>query len=265
MTVTPIVLALSVLASSVPQEIPSARFERARLSPPSLLEVSPDLAAAAPLVPAATTAPATPRSPADAESSGLTWKQIAHRVGGALVGGWLGYVGAQVVRSDWDKETNGTFRDQRFSWAAAGAVVGVLGSHLFRSTGSPGQRPSRVGDAPKMGSYLGTEEIRDSKARNAYELIYNLRMHWLVTRGANSVAESPRGEAHGDFVINVVPGRDKILVYLDDVHVGGVESMREVSADLLTSARFLDAREATLRYGGGHAHGAILLSTEVSP
>lgn len=265
MTVTPILLALSVLATSGPQEIPASRFDHARLATASLLDLTPDRTEATALT-GGSAAASRPAAPVAGESAGLTWKQIAHRVGGAVVGGWLGYVGAQVVRSDWDKETNGSFRDQRFSWAAAGAVVGVLGSALFRSTASPRDRPLAVTEStPRAGSYLGLAEIRESQARTAYELIYNQRMHWLVTRGANSVAESPRGEARGDFQISVMPGRDKIIVYMDDVRIGGVEDMREITADILTSARFLDTREATLRYGGGHAHGAILLSTEVSP
>ena len=256
---TTILLALSALSLAVPQEIAPSRFDPARLAP------SGSAVEAATLSPYGDAAAVAGTAYGDeTRQGGLTWTQIAHRVGGALVGGWLGYVGAQVVRSDWDKETNGSFRHQRYSWAAAGAVVGVVGSHLLRGTRAPRPGP-RVVESVSRGSRLGTEEIRSSQARTAYELIYNQRMQWLVTRGANSVAETARGEARGDFQIEVTPGRDKIIVYLDDVRLGGVDEMREIPADFLTSARFLDAREATLRYGGGHAHGAILLSTAVSP
>lgn len=255
---TTILLALSTLALAVPQEIAPSRFDDARITATSLVVEDAPVPASEGEGSAASAA-----LPHEAPGGGLTWKQIAHRVGGALVGGWLGYVGAQVVRSDWDKKTNGSFRHQRYSWAAAGAVVGVVGSHLLRGTQAP--RPGGpVVPTAARGAHLGSEEIRSSQARTAYELIYNLRMQWLVTRGANSVAESARGEAKGDFVIKVTPGREKIIVYMDDVRLGGVNEMREIPADFLTWARFLNAQEATLRYGGGHAHGAIQLSTSVS-
>ncbi|HUG41658.1 MAG TPA: hypothetical protein VMM12_14310 [Longimicrobiales bacterium] len=262
MTTPPLVLALSVLASSLPQELPAPRFDGARLVPASLLELNPDRIPTAPLALDPSPAPAVPGA-ADARGRGLTWMQIAHRVGGALVGGWIGYVGAQVVRSDWDKQTNGTFHYQRYSWAAAGAVVGFVGSHVIRGTRSPRTAGPRLEVEPRDGSYLSMEEILSANVGSAYDLIYNARMHWLITRGANSVAEIAHGESHGDFVVTVTPGRDKIIVYMDDVRIGGVQDMHEIPADLLTSARFLNAREATLRFGGGHAHGVILLSTAV--
>lgn len=261
MAVIPILLVTSMLAAPAAQEAPTPRFDQSRFTP-SLLEQSAPSERLAPI--ALTTSAISSSADADVEEerNGLTWSALAHRLGGALVGGWLGYVSAQVVKSDWDKESNSSFRDQRSTWAAAGAVVGVLSSHLFGTSRAPVRRP-RVEAPPRDGSYLGEAEIRESQATNAYELIYNTRMQWLVTRGVNSVAESPRGQATGDFQIRVAPGRDKIIAYLDGIRLGGVEAMRDISTDVLTSARFLDTREATLRFGGGHAHGAILLSSEV--
>lgn len=261
MTGTPILLVLGMLAATAPQEAPAPRFDQSRFTPPLLEQPVPSERIQPPTV--GTSVDATSSGPAaDRKREGLTWGALAHRLGGALVGGWLGYVSAQVVRSDWDKESNSSFRDQRSTWAAAGAVVGVVSSHLFGTTRAPA-RPARAEAPPRDGSYLGEAEIRESQATNAYELIYNTRMQWLVTRGVNSVAESPRGQATGDFQIRVTPGRDKIITYLDGVRLGGIEDMRDIPANVLTSARFLDTREATLRFGGGHAHGAILLSSEV--
>lgn len=258
MTATGLLLAASMMAA-MPQQADPPRFSEARFTPaPLKIDDTPP-------APVTATAPAGLESEptAASEREPLTWRSFLHRVGGALVGGWVGYVGAQVAKSDWDKKSNGSLSEQRSTWAAAGAVLGVFGSRLIGNTRAPNAtviRPER----PKSGPfYLAEAEIRDSGARDAHELIYNTRMHWLVTRGANSVAEIARGEAEGDFVINVTPGRDKIIVYMDDVRLGGVDTLRDVPVDGLTSARFFDAREATLRYGTGHAHGAILLSTSV--
>jgi hypothetical protein len=263
----PILLALSLLTASAPQEAQTPRFESARFTPATILEEpAPPRAVTsviAPSEPATTRLEAVGAEASNEKDEGLTWGSLAHHLGGALVGGWLGYVGAQVVKSDWDKKTNSSFRDQRSTWAAAGAVVGVISSTFFGTTRSPSKMDIPMTPGPSDGSYIGEAEIRESQARDAYELIYNTRMQWLVTRGVNSVAESPRGQGSGDFNIRVTPGRETIIVYMDDIRLGGVEEMRDISTDVLTSAQFLDTRQATLRYGGGHAHGAILLSTEV--
>jgi hypothetical protein len=192
----------------------------------------------------------------------VSWSKVAHRVGGALIGGWLGYVGAQVVRSDWAKESNGSFRSQRSIWAAVGAVVGVAGSHAIGQTVAPILVPDRVGKFPREQREITTAELREAGNMSAFEVVQRLRPRWLVPRGTQSVSETPRGWGVGRRVV-IVPGNEQIIVYLDDVRLGGVAAMRDVASDALTAIRFLNAREATYRYGMGHSHGAIVLSAAV--
>jgi hypothetical protein len=191
----------------------------------------------------------------------FSWSDVAHTVGGALVGGWLGYVGSQVVHSDWDKEANGAFRSQRSLWSAAGALLGIAGSQALGGTAPAAvvtERPT-IDGARRV---ITEQEIRESSAGNAYDLVAVLRPEWLVTRGTHSVSETARGEGAGR-QLRARPGAPKLIVYLEDVRLGDVDRMRSVVAESLTRVRFLDSREATLRYGMGHTHGAILLSTGV--
>lgn len=210
------------------------------------------------------------QTPGDDDSGGISFREIAHTIGGALVGGWLGYVGAQVVRSDWDKEINGSFTDQRTAWVAGGALVGILGSRLIGSTTSP--RPGSLEMEPsrrdRNQNEIRFEAIRSSGLQNAYDLIHSLRREWLIPRGVNSWAETPQGTAEGfgaTYEADIKPGRDMIIVYVDDIRLGGVQEMEEIPTDILTRAEFIDSRRATYLYGSGHAHGVIRLSTEMPP
>jgi hypothetical protein len=195
--------------------------------------------------------------------SGMSWARLAHRVGGALVGSWLGYVGAQVVQSDWGKEENGDFRSQRSMWAVVGALAGVVGSHVVGRTEAPVMVPDRLDHFAREQREITTEELREAGNQTAYDVVQRLRPRWLVTRGTHSLSEAPRGWGAGRQVV-IIPGNDKIKVYLDAVRLGGVAEMRKVASDGLTSIRFLNPRDATLRYGTGHTHGAILLSAVVA-
>lgn len=194
-----------------------------------------------------------------------SWKGLAHALGGGLVGGWVGFIGSQLSLSDWDKEYNGELRGERLTWTAAGVVAGVLGSRLLvPETKPPVDGPTPFADEPLQGRTITTAEIREAAVTTAYELIHSLHREWLVPRGTNSFSETALGRADSSG-IRVRPGRPKVQVYLNDIHIGGPGAMHEIPADWLTGAEFLGAREATYRYGMGHTHGAIRLSTAVSP
>lgn len=192
----------------------------------------------------------------------VSWSTVAHRLGGALVGSWVGYVGAQVVQSDWAKESNGGFRGQRSMWVVAGALAGVVGSHVVGKTAVPVMVPERLDHFSREQREISTEELREAGNQSAYDVVQRVRPRWLMTRGTHSLSEAPRGWGVGRQVV-VIPGNDKIKVYLDGVRLGGVDAMRRVASDGLTSIQFLTARDATQRYGTGHTHGAILLSAVV--
>lgn len=92
-------------------------------------------------------------------------------------------------------------------------------------------------------------EIRTSAYQNALEIVRNLRPRMLIPRGAGPDA-SGLGAAS-------IP----IVVYQDDVRLGEVSSLINIPADRVTEIRFINARDATTRYGTGHSSGVILVTT----
>lgn len=265
-------LTLGVSAAAVgAQEIADSRAEIPRFRAPPVFERVEPLSSQTTEPTDRPAAWITARERADAEAPAgtesregavsFTWRGLAHTIGGALVGGWLGFVGSQVVKGDWEKDSNGSLRNHRTLLTAAGALAGVVGSRLIGHTRPP-RDAIRPGPRQRSDRLLTREEIAESEARDAYELISGRRPQWLVERGVHSHTEADQGYGRSE-EFRVKPGADKIMVYLDDIRVGGVPELKQFSTNLLTSARFLDAREATYRYGSGHTHGAIVLSTGV--
>ncbi len=80
----------------------------------------------------------------------------------------------------------------------------------------------------------------------AWDMIAHLRPEFLRTRGALS----PR---------NPVPVRAE--VYVDNMHFGNLESLKTLSAEQIVRVEYLNAGDATTRFGTGHMGGAILIQT----
>ena len=78
------------------------------------------------------------------------------------------------------------------------------------------------------------------------DAVRQLRPHWLRTRGPTSLRN---------------PGRSAIVVYVDDVRLGGVEYLETLRAASVASMEYLDGSEASVRFGTGHEGGAILVRT----
>ncbi len=107
------------------------------------------------------------------------------------------------------------------------------------------------------------EEIRQTSAANAYELVQTLRPQWLRVRGTQNLPAKldPRGTGQG---VGEALGQE-LVVYLDNARIGGRSALREIP---LTSVQYLqrfDAAAANYRWGAGHTHGAILVSTQPLP
>jgi hypothetical protein len=129
----------------------------------------------------------------------------------------------------------------RLSRLAALALMLGVAAACASSTQGPrtsGRRDARV---------LGAEEIRTSSASNMYDVIRSQRPEWLIKRGQTSI------NLEGD-----------IVVYVDNVALGGPESLKSIDVQSVQSARFLNASEAQMRYGVGHMHGAIVVVTRTS-
>ena len=109
------------------------------------------------------------------------------------------------------------------------------------------QDPSRRRMAVRNSSILTEEEFARTTASDAYSLIQEFRPNWLHTRGAVSIMDPTAGD---------------IDVFLNGVEDGGVSRLRDIPVMNVHELRFLNASEAQMRYGLGHAGGVIEVWTK---
>jgi hypothetical protein len=105
----------------------------------------------------------------------------------------------------------------------------------------PPRQPVSVADR----NLLMAEEMRAAGYTDAFRAVQSMRPHWLRIRGPTSFSQP-----------EVV-----IKVYLDGSLMGGPEQLQRITISSISSIRFLDANEATQRWGFDHVNGAILVST----
>jgi hypothetical protein len=122
--------------------------------------------------------------------------------------------------------------------------IAVLLLAVLAACGAPGAPPG-ARPAPRASATLLTEEvIQRGQYQNAYELVLALRSNWLRPRGTDSLNN---------------PGQ--VMVYRDDVRVGGVESLRAMATMDIVSIEFIDGISAAARWGLDHGNGVIAITT----
>ena len=90
------------------------------------------------------------------------------------------------------------------------------------------------------------DEIVESHAATAFEVIHRLRGNFLSSRGETSFyATSSRFPT----------------VYLDEQRWGNIETLRTIPAEIIASIRLYRSWEATTRYGVGNMGGVIAITT----
>jgi hypothetical protein len=93
-------------------------------------------------------------------------------------------------------------------------------------------------------------EINSGQYQNALEAVQNLRPSMLIPRGVGSDATGLSAAS--------IP----IIIYMDDVRLGEPSSLTNIPANRVKEIRFINARDATTRYGTGHSSGVILVTTK---
>ena len=109
---------------------------------------------------------------------------------------------------------------------------------------APNARPARNRSA----LLIDRDEIEASTAIDAFALVQESRPNWLHQRGAISIMNPTAGD---------------LQVYLDGQQYGDVSRLHEFQTTNIREVHFLNASEAQMRYGSGHAGGIIEVVTGV--
>lgn len=180
--------------------------------------------------------------PEEEEPAEASWQsRLLSALGGAALGAGVGFFASQVETGDWDEDPDR--RVDRSAWAAVGGSIGFAVGLSFPI--SHGGKPGPGQPRPEPGRFLIlAEEMERTGVTNAHEAVRLLRPQWLIERGAHVIGES---------------SEETIQVYLDGNHLGGISTLTHVSAPIVHSIQFLNSGQATVRWGAGHSHGAILV------
>ena len=130
-----------------------------------------------------------------------------------------------------------------------GAVAIMLFGCSGGGSGSAAQ-PETATRTRGSSNVIAESEIGTTQYQTALEIVQNLRPSMLIPRGVGSDATGLSAAS--------IP----IIVYMDDVRLGDPSSMTNIPANRVKEIRFLNARDATTRYGTGHSSGVILVTTK---
>lgn len=129
-------------------------------------------------------------------------------------------------------------------------IVACGGAKSASQTPSPSQTAiaSAATPGPRGSANVIVEsEIAGSGAQNALEVIQLLRPAILRPRTGVSSAQAD-GVA--------------IVIYLDGVRAGELQALTAVPANRVREIRYINATDATTRFGTGHTLGAVLVTTK---
>jgi hypothetical protein len=108
----------------------------------------------------------------------------------------------------------------------------------------------------------GTMEIQrtelnsaSGQATSAYDLIRRLRPAMLTSRDPS--VSSGRTQ-------HLSPDAPGVSLYIDGVHVGGLDVLSSIPSRSITSIRRISAATASAQFGAGLSAGAIVITTEAS-
>jgi hypothetical protein len=86
------------------------------------------------------------------------------------------------------------------------------------------------------------DELNQRPFNSVYHAVQTLRPNWLSWHGGDAAVQ----------------------VYVDDIHLGGVEVLNTIRIPGVTVIRHMDGIQATARYGRGHDSGVILVTTRAA-
>ncbi len=130
---------------------------------------------------------------------------------------------------------------RRLNVASLALAVIVLGcgSGGGADTATDGPTPQRSGR-----NRLTQAEMLETTATTVYEAVQQLRPTWFTPRGTDPSSGDP-----------LIP-----VVYVDGVRAGDLEFLRQLRIEEVERLRYINARDATTRWGTGVPGGVIEVS-----
>lgn len=129
------------------------------------------------------------------------------------------------------------------------ALVGILLLVVFGcgggGSGGAGQPTTQNRPVRGPADLITEAEINTGVYQNALEIIRALRPSMLIPRGSSPTS-----------------GSTAVGAYVDDVRVSDLSGLTAIPTIRIKEIRFINARDATTRYGTGHGSGVILVTTK---
>ncbi len=114
---------------------------------------------------------------------------------------------------------------------------------------SAGGAPGAASPAPRNPDVITAQELASVPYSNAYDAIQRLRPQMLQPRGGSATSSLTQEATYG------------VKVYLDGVPVGGLDDLKDIPLSGIKEIRYLNATDATQRFGTGNPGGAIMIRT----
>ena len=191
---------------------------------------------------------------ADDEHQSVAGRILRSAIGvgvGAAVGGWLGYFGAQVTNSDWQRISNAEKTSIRQNYTKVGVGIGAVTGYFLRPRPHASKLPGLYNIPARTGRLLlASKELRRSVATNALEAVEMGRPEWIEQQRKDEAAHKGAPE-------NGPVESTSLVVYVGDEKVGAIETLRDIAIPEISELRFYDARDARRRWGVEHKYGAI--------
>lgn len=136
------------------------------------------------------------------------------------------------------------------------SLVGTL--LLLAALGTACASTAESGGVQRSSDVISAEEIATIQVSTAYEIVQRLRPQFLRARGTTTVRNAgPEGRPTG----GPAQTGTELVVYVDNVRLGGVEVLHNIAALRVRDIRYVSASDATTKYGSGHTGGALEVRT----
>jgi hypothetical protein len=129
----------------------------------------------------------------------------------------------------------------------AALVIISVSMAACSSTSATSSETLALRSAPARNVITATEIVR-SRVSDVYQAVTQLRPDFLRRRSSTATLTPARSSA-------------VVVVYLDEMPLGGEESLRSIPLERVRVIRYLSPFDADLRWGGSHPAGAILVTT----